>query len=314
MQALPVPKTRYGWLTAVVLILLTFLFYYLYGVNLLLAYYQEAFLPLPLKPSDEQQISLQITLLKPRYASLSIPTFMYGRITNNSNQSLCVSFIVVLEQQSQSGSKNPEQESKNNSNQETEFLLLPRYYTEGGIFSRRVNIESIAPYETVHWRLPMSVSSDIPRFYLGTMPADECDFSKIKVWKEVKPKNKDVSEEAGSIKEDRKNSLSMVLLESILLPPWSNGVIPVVVMLVCYFVEGWTGKEEKDKNFLEKEFWLIFLEMLVLALLLLLLLTIVVLGLLLNSKSLLWLLLVVFIGIAIWYIFVRKRSVIQTQV
>lgn len=119
------------------------------------------------------------------------------------------------------------------------MMLLPGYY-RNEIFSRRVMIQLLAPGETFYWRVPLVLPGQAPK--IGIL--------NDKGYRELELKIKTVEISSNSPK-----ALQIFLISSLLLPPWSNGLIPALVLFACYLAEGFIRESPSEK----KAFLLLFL-------------------------------------------------------
>jgi len=225
MDWLPVPRTKQGWLTAVVLAFCTFLLYYLLLFRVLQAFYEGALYTA--KPGETVSVNcgehqdvlrqLKIRVSSPRYTAPFGTRWFFATIYNNSQQPIeDVKLWIEL------------QPSK--SEEEAELWILPSLFGDSPPFvEKSLYISRMEPHSTTSGRFLLYATSN----------------AKVVVWLHIYDNCiAQVNAELPPITINLPKYLAHSFVENILLPPWSNGVIIGIVLLVCYITE----RRENEEN------------------------------------------------------------------
>jgi hypothetical protein len=257
MDKLPFPKSRPAVRAAVLLTIIGFLLYYSIGFPLFLKIYEDQFQLVPYvnKVSPSQCEGLEVKLQIPKTVFSNGVQYVYLNVKNTSNndyRNITLQFVV------------------DNQDTQKQPILLPRFF-EKNISAEVLNIGALPPGFSATGRLLISLQ--------GEFTLDEARI-KISCERAVAPGQNDQGTEVSSqvdlqsseltpagniiILKDNLSSLLHSVLENVLLPPWSNGLIPTLVIFFCWMFE----PDEKDslggtEKILEKDnrknFWGSFL-------------------------------------------------------
>jgi len=224
---LPVPSTRSGYLVAIILTLGWLLFYYAGGISyhfykIYTDYMYTRSLNL-LKTSTCQNLPVTITARIPKNSSELIPGYIYLRVINGQEKTIRNLSISI------SGTGRGKDTS--------DILPLPAVY-KLNIFPNTALLENVPPEGVMFLRLPLIFTS-IEKFTLYISIGDQNYICGI----DAQPEN---------LRGSQSEALKRAVVENLLLPPWSNVVVPTFVFVLVYLLED----DEKDKTGAKKTFCL----------------------------------------------------------
>lgn len=216
---LPVPQTRTGTLVALTLSVLSLFLYYLFAESSLFDIYNDFYsgsengvvkaIPSGDTPSNAPDCVEAVYLRVPRFVSREIPGYVYVQVNlKEASQDECKPLTIAF--------------SVNNE----KILQIPSLYRDI-LFVRQVSVDDFPANGTVY-----------ARFLLST----EINGSKDMIL-EINGKKFTTPSDVATV-ENRWESLKRVFVENLLLPPWSNLLIPVFCFLIVYLRE---EVKEKDK-------------------------------------------------------------------
>ena len=215
---LPIPKTRSGILTAVLLALTLLWIYYTSIVSYLFNnwYVGERGIytdNLSVNQTDPQcnGIPIEIIARVPKNTSQIIPGYIYLRVENRESRPISVSISVTREW--------------------GDVIPLPGVYVDN-ILPNKVFLEDLAPEEEAYMRFFLSLKSiDDLTIHLTQ------DDGKHYACKLI------CTEQHNCVSDSVSGAIKRSTMEHILLPPWSNVIIPVLAFTLVYLLE--EGDENK---------------------------------------------------------------------
>jgi hypothetical protein len=248
MDKLPIPKDRPGWLASIVSTMLVFAFYYLGGgYQAMLNYYLSQIYSVTesgilASPFDDVTVKLSL----PNYTANFGKRWAFVTVVNNGGTVFNdVTLWVELGGESEYLSTTPE----------SELLLLP-FMIEEMLFERSLDIGILHPQTQVSGRVPI-VSSSISNTHIEAVwiSGTVGDSKNIQMQGEWQVQEVNFGGSNGNtrgtlplIRFNSSKALKHSIAESVLLPPWSNSLIPVLVLVVCWFVENAVCNPTKDKK------------------------------------------------------------------
>lgn len=209
-------ETRAGWVVALLLTGLAFYYYYFSdGYKKLYDYYKDSIYSVPyvaLTPASFPDFRIKILI--PYHISNLTQRWIFFTITNGGDN-YYEDLVVWAELLKEDGEEHATP------------LLLPTY-TTAEEFDNYLFIGNLAPHSSVTGRIPLYARYE-----------DEDKKVEPHVW--IGAIQSNVSEELQfefpAINVKTPEAIKHTLVETLLLPPWSNGVIPAVVLLACWLVE-----------------------------------------------------------------------------
>ncbi len=259
MNNLPIPQKRPTLLASIILIIIIFGVYYPGGeYQKTLHYYREQLYSNPPQVSslsfpELKNAQLHLTIYFPRYVANFGERWIYFSIRysidekdkNVENKVINSSRLWIYHG---SGSENKDDGT----------LLLP-YLFKDNTHVTGFDIGEIYPNSQVSGRIPV-VSTSRENIRIGSIWFQGEVKTQSESEKEGKVVNKIIIREFGENVSwpliefnDPKASLHS-LVETFLLPPWSNGVIPVLVLLVSWLIENCFYEEQKEPR-LDRKGW-----------------------------------------------------------
>lgn len=235
---MPVPKSRAGVLAAVLLSVFFFLTYYAFGFSWLLRVYENQFEKI--NYNKGACLGVDVLVRAPKSVYSDGRQFVYVSAINKSPhefRDVAVQFLVTKENRN--------------------FLLLPSFFAEN-VFDDVVEVKSLPPGFEVTGRLllltkgkfnlddaklKISCNQVLPPIATGTPPPQAQPRYAFDAGYKTPSGN-------SPIKSVFLEPFLHSVLENVLLPPWSNGVIPALVVLSCWLFE--REKPKKDKTDAEK--------------------------------------------------------------
>lgn len=257
---LPLPDTRAGWFAGVLLTLTLFSWYYQSLYERIYYYYNQQFTNMEiqgfklrcdsilensfddsldddvasitsaltgtdndsdskesLEQCQDQTWSLKLRI--PNFTYFASPGWIYGELRNEGSTKSQKATLVI--------------------NYSGEILsLLPSMYKED-TFVRRIELGEILPGNTVFWRAKFG--SNI----MGN--ENECNIAlRSAFWLNNKEIDMQNYTNLTCPKTDVKKAFLRSVTENLLLPPWSNTLIPAISLLLCALLE--PGRKEKDER------------------------------------------------------------------
>ena len=230
---LPIPKTRLGILTALVLTLMLLWMYYTYIVSSLFnnRYVGNEALYTDNLNVDETDpkckgIPVEIIARIPKNTSQIIPGYIYLRIRNNKKSTPISGSISVAREWG-------------------DVIPLPGVYKDN-MLPNKASFENLAPGEEAYIRFLLSLKSiDDITIHLTQ------DDGKHYACKLICP-----TQQKDCVYSSIPEALKRSTIEHLLLPPWSNVIIPVFAFTVVYLLE---EEEEEEKEEYKKAKAFIFL-------------------------------------------------------
>lgn len=218
MIELPIPKSRHGWLAAAFLTVVCFLAYYLWLHPLLLTFYVQQLYPR--QNSVESDVpsaiaDLQVQVGIPKYLSTSTLRWIFVRIKNTSEVEPRRARLEVAMKP------------------EDTFMILPPRSLEGQFYESAIMFETIEPLATVSGRIPILVNRTNDRKNDDRSVNFQLNGQAVK-FTPVIP----------DLEVNERRALVHSLVENLLLPPWSNGLVPLVVLVACFWVDARDEKVE----------------------------------------------------------------------
>jgi hypothetical protein len=218
---LPIPKTRLGILTALVLTLMLLWMYYTYIVSSLFnnRYVGNEALYTDNLNVDETDpkckgIPVEIIARIPKNTSQIIPGYIYLRIRNKVLTPISASISVTREW--------------------GDVIPLPGVYKDN-MWPNKASFENLAPGEEAYIRFLLSLKS------IGDLTIHLTqDDGKLYACKLICP-----TQQKDCVYSSIPEALKRSTIEHLLLPPWSNVIIPVFAFTVVYLLE---EEEEKEKE------------------------------------------------------------------
>ena len=219
---LPFPDSRSGWATAIVSSFLLFLMFYTFGYPLVDNLYRRQYL----RSGDSvafESVKLQVEL--PRFVSSSVDRDLRIWVENQSDQPVEIKIKILTylarqgtnltdtdqEEQSIATGVLVSSQAENNSIQDGTDII------NFGVIPQQARV-----FKSVRFRLPESQDGEIIRFRFMVDNGEKIVMAKIM----------DIS----SITHNP-SSIIVELMKSILLPPLSNGLIPLVVLFCAYSLD-----------------------------------------------------------------------------
>ena len=221
MDNLPFPRNRSGWIAAIILAILLFLFYYLVIFQGLLNIYEKQFLPVSY-PHDrainnESLALIDINARVPKYVYSAGAVPIYISVTNNNADKTIKNLGVYLV----SDDKFP--------------LLLPNLYNKDTL-STGIVFDEIAPRSTVTGRLSFITQTTTKISNVSIVAGSEHeerqpsgDITSLTIW--------------------NWKTLQYSFIETILLPPWSNGFILALALFASYLSQSKGCEDDKVEPF-----------------------------------------------------------------
>lgn len=223
MEWLPFPKTKQGWFAAICLIFGLFIFYYVILFGVLRTFYETALYTAmagnidPLNCEDDSEGTLKemaVRISMPRHMAPFGTRWVFLTIYNNGQQSI-ENVRLWVRLQSENG-------------REPERWNIPSLFGGINLVNKSLEIEQIEPHSVASGRLPVYTTFDAKaEIWLSIF--NEC-IAQVRV-------------ESPQIAINLPKYLAHSLVENVLLPPWSNGVLVGIALLACYIAES-----EKDEN------------------------------------------------------------------
>lgn len=223
MEWLPFPKTKQGWFAAICLIFGLFILYYVILFGVLRTFYETALYtamsgdiaPMNCEGDSEGTLKeMAIRISMPRHMAPFGARWFFITIYNNGQQSI-ENVRLWVRLQSENG-REPEQWN------------IPSLFGGMNLVNKSLEIERIEPHSVASGRLPVYATFDAKaEFWLSIF--NECT-AQVKV-------------ESPHITINLPKYLAHSLVENVLLPPWSNGVLIGIALLACSMAES-----EKDEN------------------------------------------------------------------
>jgi hypothetical protein len=218
---LPIPKTRLGILTALVLTLMLLWMYYTYIVSSLFnnRYVGNEALYTDNLNVDETNpkckgIPVEIIAKVPKNTSQIIPGYIYLRIRNKVLNPISASISVTREW--------------------GDVIPLPGVYKDN-MWPNKASFENLAPGEEAYIRFLLSLKS------IGDLTIHLTqDDGKHYACKLICP-----TQQEDCVYSSIPEALKRSTIEHLLLPPWSNVIIPVFAFTVVYLLEEEEEKEHK---------------------------------------------------------------------
>lgn len=222
MDSLPLPQLRSSWVAALINTMLLFLVYYLVAFGGLLNLYKHQFDPVYFAQSENQ---LKVWAYVPHYYNASEPAWVYTYIQNESDNPVYDIEVYLIATFDES------------------TLLLPKLYDKE-VYSSGTKFDIISPHSVTTARVPFVAQAEpiITKVVLikirdGTREELE----------RLNPK------EFIRVNQSGWRSLQHSFLESILLPPWSNGFILALALFSSYLAR--KGEEKYEPEPFKKEWW-----------------------------------------------------------
>jgi hypothetical protein len=212
MSGIPFPKSRSGWFAATVLIIIVFCWYYGCAYEKLDRYYQGLFS----KPNTGEIDEWAVNAIIPLYGSSSTPGWIYGNITNNQETERKATISIEFTSE--------------------DIILIPSMYHVGddqsGIFLRSFST-TVPSKGTVDWRLRFGGSNNV---------SPNCQ-TIVK----LNGKVVDFHEGISCPTQANLSAIRRSIIENLFLPPWSNTIIPFVVLFICFLWERPQDVDEKGE-------------------------------------------------------------------
>jgi len=254
---LPAPKTRAGWMLSLALISLSFLIYYGIVFKILSDEYSDNFWQ-PSVPLEKGNINIDVKI--PRYISEFAAREITIRAKNNTNAPQDGFSLIIAAGEIKQNDMNDVCVTWSKNTDRVFFCPSPNVNSIGctlgddvdkydGKFSNIVSFDSIPP----HGQVVRTV------WVGGGQSKDGDDKVDFGFW-ETSAESLGTNESGGEIKSESDKCLQFGLtsarfssagtflqsfLRTLLLPPWSNGLIPALVLFVVYTTE---SKIQPKKN------------------------------------------------------------------
>jgi len=233
MDNLPFPRLRSSWMSAIILAIFLFLIYYLFLFQSLLNVYEKQFLPISYPHESainksEALASLDIKARIPRYIYSAGTVPIYISVTNRADKPIKNLGIYLV---------------YDNKNDDKIPLLLPNIYNKDMLNSGIV-FDEVAPGSTVTGRLSLIAQTSVKIANVSIVAGSE--------YEERQPSGDITSLTIWNWKTLQRN-----FIETILLPPWSNGFILTLALFASYLSQskGCESKEDDKSEFSTPEWW-----------------------------------------------------------
>jgi hypothetical protein len=216
LDGLPFPKTRSGVLAAVVLTILLFVAYYWFGFSQLLKVYENHFQNVPYVEGGCSGLSTHIRI--PKWVYSNGVQWVYISVENRSGyevRDIVVQFFAPMGK-SREG-----------------LFLLPSFFDEN-LFNDFISIESLQNGVTLSGRL-----------LIPTRDGFKLNDTQLKITCNGESGFKRPSP-AIQIRRSQLGAFLHSTLENVLLPPWSNGIIPAFIILSCWLFEDKNIKDDHN--------------------------------------------------------------------
>jgi hypothetical protein len=224
MEWLPFPRTKQGWITAFLLILVLFVTYYWILFSVLEKFYETALYTTkslevePVKCDEQNQKVLQqleLEISSPRYAAPFGARWFFVTIHNKNEQPIeDIKLWIELRPK------------------EAERLVLPSIFGNSFFVEKSLHLSRLEPNSTTSGRILLYTILD----------------TEMRVWLHINSKCiAKIENNLPTITIDILKYLSHSFIENILLPPWSNLILCVAVIVICYITE----KKEKEENLID---------------------------------------------------------------
>lgn len=209
MNGLPIPRSLYGWICAIMLLVFLFIGYYLYLFPELDTFYFEKPGGIPtlysITTGGSQCEPLEIKIHSPRQVASFGKRWVYITLRNTSNSTITVAASLVI-------------------TPELKGWYMPFLFGGSTSDAAAISFPSLQPYATAYGRIPLFVTGDITSAILHiSVSVPEAKDCSIHI--EQPPKN------------DPRRFLVHSFIEQLLLPPWSNWLLAAVGLLVPALVE-----------------------------------------------------------------------------
>lgn len=232
MKGMPIPESRWGWVTVVSLTVVAFALYYLVLFPHLMQFYErDLYIGQSTDPelvssscSDEARQALDRLIIRvksPWHVAPFVRRWISVTIRNDGELPVeNVEWWLDIYPQGRMAAINSP--------------VLPFLFDESNTLQTSVHFTQIAPYATVTGRAPVFVASSAEGSVGGPMwiRVQDC-IAKIRVVGDELP-----------LLNNNTRSLAHSLVENLLLPPWSNGLLVAVVFVASYIAE----KDAEDKE------------------------------------------------------------------
>jgi len=210
LEALPFPKRAFTWFSALILLAMVYLFYYTAGYPYLKDKYESKLQPYKVIV-DQDVMPLDITLKIPMYVSEFEVQWAYLEVENSSATALDHALIISL--------KFPEQENSFNK------LSWLETYGEESYLESAITFQNPKPNVKYYARIPFLVEN----------PGKEKKVEKPIVYINGQVVETEQQKTSPSFRHSQAFLYSFAKV--VLLPPWSNGIILLLVLFCCYFIE-----------------------------------------------------------------------------
>jgi len=218
MFELPTPKSKIGWVVAVFYTVLLFLLYYLFLFTPLLDYYTD----LTYKIHYQPQGNLEVVIMAPKRLYDAEPPWLYISATNDNDEPIYNVNIYV-----------------DTKSEHAELLLLPSLYGND-IYNKELNFRVIEKHATVTGRTKIISQENLK---MGSVILSFSEEQAISPNYPLKLLELHPVGNIPSFEKDPIEGIQRGFVEIILLPPWSNGFIFVLVLFSVYISERSTLKE-----------------------------------------------------------------------
>jgi len=222
MDSLPVPQLRSSWVAALTNTVILFLVYYLVAFDGLLGLYKNQFDPVYFEQSQNQ---LEVLAYVPRYYNSSEPAGVYLHIENKGDNPVYDIEVYLI-----------------TTFDETTLLLYNLYNRE--VYGSGIKFDFIAPHSIATARISLVAQAEPIITKVLLITAKDGNREELE---RLDPK------EFIRINESGWRALQHSFLETILLPPWSNGFILALALFSTYVVR--KGDEEKEPEPFKDEWW-----------------------------------------------------------
>lgn len=216
MNNLPIPTTRSGWVAALINTVILFGVYYWLLFAVILDVYSNQLEVVDFDKGEE--IPIKVTIKRPKYYDSSATTWVFLYIENQGEDALHNVEVYLITHSSEPP------------------ILLPSLYNND-VYNVGVKFSIIEP---------RSVATGRIRFIAQTDPQFDALLIKINGNpKELKSKS------ANRMNESKFKAFRQGFLETLLLPPWSNGFLFAIALFSSYIVE--KNLEEKKPGLSTRE-------------------------------------------------------------
>lgn len=223
MDYLPfLPKERESWLASLLLTFIFFWGYYVWGgYTLVFERYMSGFHNPDPQPFDHSRLSdLEIEASIPKYNNPAVRLYAYLELYNNHEENSIKGIWVWIDVE--------EPDNENDGPSKLPIVFDP-YLSSEEIGNSAIYIEEILPKNGVKLRIPLNLKelvsqgavSGNPEIYIGFEDGDGFYYEAVSAGNPPPP-----------IEVRNAKAFRQSLFEVLMMPPWANGIIPLLVLFL----------------------------------------------------------------------------------